>query len=63
MIYLLSMNTINSNNDREINITGSHLTPIYLNLYDLGGFINTCIDSIGLAYYHCAVQTHSTEYG
>jgi hypothetical protein len=56
------MNTTNSKKSREINI-GSHLTPIYLNLYDLGECINTCIDSIGLGYYHCAVQTHSSEYG
>ncbi len=55
---------MNSKKNHSLNTTsGSHLTPIYLNLYDLGGFINTCIDSIGLAYYHCAVQTHSSEYG
>ena len=42
---------------------GSDVTPIYLNLYDLGGCNNTCVHSIGLLYYHCAVQTHSTEYG
>jgi hypothetical protein len=55
---------MNSKKNHSPNTTsGSHLTPIYLNLYDLGGFINACIDSIGLAYYHCAVQTHSSEYG
>lgn len=42
---------------------GAHLAPVYLNLYDLGGCINTCIHSIGLSYYHCAVQIHSAEYG
>lgn len=43
--------------------TGAHVTPIYLNLYDLGGCTNACIHSIGLSFYHCAVQTHSAEYG
>jgi hypothetical protein len=70
------MNTKISKTDKQINIpvntsissasslhTGSHITPVYLNLYDLGGCNNSCIHSIGLSFYHCAVQTHSTEYG
>lgn len=40
-----------------------HRTPIYLNLYDLGGCNNTCTHTLGLTFYHCAVQTHSAEYG
>ncbi|CAF0844358.1 unnamed protein product [Adineta steineri] len=43
--------------------TGAHVAPVYLNLYDLGGCINTCVHSLGLLFYHCAVQTHSAEYG
>ncbi|CAF1004636.1 unnamed protein product [Adineta ricciae] len=42
---------------------GSHVTPVYLNLYDLGGCTNACLHTIGLLYYHCAVQAHSAEYG
>ncbi|UJR35051.1 hypothetical protein I4U23_027827 [Adineta vaga] len=42
---------------------GSHVTPVYLNLYDLGGCTNACVHTIGFLYYHCAVQTHSAEYG
>lgn len=43
--------------------TDSHLTPVYLNLYDLGEWHNNLIHSLGLAFYHCSVQTHSSEYG
>lgn len=43
--------------------TGSHLTPIYLNLYDLGQCHNNLIHSLGFAFYHCSVQVHSSEYG
>jgi hypothetical protein len=43
--------------------TGSHITPIYLNFYDLGGCNNSFIHSIGLSFYHCGIQTHSSEYG
>jgi len=70
------MNTTISINNKQINLpinstissasnlhTGSHITPVYLNLYDLGGCSNTCIHSIGLSFYHCAVQTHLAEYG
>lgn len=39
------------------------ITPVYLNLYDLGGCANACIHTVGLSFYHCAVQAHSAEYG
>jgi hypothetical protein len=69
--------SINKNEtDKQINVlptttmssasslhTGAHIAPVYLNLYDLGGCTNTCVHSIGLSFYHCAVQTHSAEYG
>ena len=69
--------SINDNRtDRPTNVTidqsipstssqhrGKHITPVYLNLYDIGGCVNTCIHSIGLSFYHCAVQMHSAEYG
>ncbi|CAF0921179.1 unnamed protein product [Rotaria sordida] len=42
---------------------GTYITPVYLNLYDLGGCINASIHSIGLLFYHCAVQAHLAEYG
>ncbi len=66
------MNTTISKTDKQINIpvntsissaSSLHITPVYLNLYDLGGCNNSCIHSIGLSFYHCAVQTHSAEYG
>ena len=43
--------------------TRPHITPVYLNLYDLGGCGNACVHSVGLALYHCAVQAHAAEYG
>ena len=43
--------------------TETHLNPIYLNLYDLGGLNNDITHTFGLTFYHCAVQTYSTEYG
>ena len=39
------------------------VSPVYLNLYDLGGCTNTLVHSMGLLFYHCAVQAHSAEYG
>lgn len=66
------MNSTNSTTEKDpplpISTTSSlhtppHRTPIYLNLYDLGGCNNTCTHTLGLTFYHCAVQTHSTEYG
>ncbi|CAF3257610.1 unnamed protein product [Rotaria socialis] len=42
---------------------GTNIAAVYLNLYDLGGCINACVHSVGLSYYHCALQAHSAEYG
>ncbi|CAF0766690.1 unnamed protein product [Rotaria sp. Silwood1] len=66
----------NNKTDRQTNVTvntiipsssslhqETYITPVYLNLYDLGGCINASIHSIGLLFYHCAVQAHSAEYG
>lgn len=63
-------NSIKTNLPNELPIsstssshTGSQITSIYLNLYDLGGCHNSSIHLLGLTFYHCAVQTHSAEYG
>lgn len=41
----------------------TQITPVYLNLYDLGGCSNACVHAVGLGFYHCAVQAHAAEYG
>ncbi|CAF4196253.1 unnamed protein product [Rotaria sp. Silwood2] len=71
-----SISINNNKTDRQTNVTvntiipstsslhqETYITPVYLNLYDLGGCINASVHSIGLLFYHCAVQAYSAEYG
>ena len=50
-------------NDANVSSKGTVITPVYLNLYDLGGCVNACVHTVGLSFYHCAVQAHAAEYG